>query len=62
MTPVLDPAISAARLILLVSPDMERRAEWLEGVLRPRAIEVERWPVEDAWNVEHVQSRVLELL
>jgi hypothetical protein len=62
ITPVLDPATAPARLILLVSPDMERRAGWLERVLRPRAIKVERWPIEDAWDVEHVQTRVLELL
>jgi hypothetical protein len=62
LTPALDPQIAPQRVILLVSPDMHRRADWLERVLRPRGIRVERWPVEDAWDVEHVQLRVLELL
>jgi hypothetical protein len=62
LTPALDPATLPRRVILLVSPDMRRRADWLEQVLAPRGIAVERWPIEDAWNVEQVQIRVLELL
>ncbi len=62
LTPALDPAIAPRRLILLVSPDMNRRADWLEAVLRPRGIGVDRWGIQDAWDVEHIQLRVLELL
>lgn len=61
LTPLLDPGLAPRRVILLVSPDMSRRAEWLEAVLKPRGIAVERWPIEDAWDVEHIQLRVLEL-
>lgn len=62
LTPALDPATRPKRAILLVSPGMERRADWLEEVLRPRGIVTERWPIADAWDVEQVQIRVLELL
>ncbi len=62
LTPLLDPGLAPRRVILLVSPDMSRRADWLEAVLKPRGIAVERWPIEDAWDVEHIQLRVLELL
>lgn len=62
LTPVLDPGLAPRRVILLVSPDMTERAGWLEAVLKPRAIAVERWPIQDAWDVEHIQNRVLELL
>ena len=41
---------------------MEARAGWLEQVLRPRGIQVDRWPIDDPWNVESVQSCVMELL
>ncbi|WP_058558330.1 Card1-like endonuclease domain-containing protein [Thiohalocapsa sp. ML1] len=62
LTPVLDPAVRPARVVLLVSPDMEQRADWLAAVLVRRGVRVDRWPVEQAWNLEHVQFRVLELL
>ena len=62
LTPSLDPAVQPHRVILLVSPDMQRRADWLEGVLRVRGIRVERWAIDDAWDIEHIQTRVLELL
>jgi hypothetical protein len=62
LTPALDPAVRPARVVLLVSPDMAQRADWLGGVLARRGMRVDRWPVDDAWNLEHVQFRVLELL
>jgi len=62
LTPALNPATKPERVILLTSPDMERRADWLDGVLRTRGIRVERWTIGDAWDVERIQFRVLELL
>lgn len=62
LTPALDPSVAPRRVILLVSPDMAERAEWLEAVLGPRGIRVARWPISDPWDVEYVQTRVLELL
>lgn len=62
LTPALDPAVRPARVILLVSPDMGERASWLEAALRPRVGRIERWSIEDPWDVEHVQQRVLELI
>lgn len=62
LTPALDPRTRPARVVLLVSPDMGRRAVWLGGVLRARGIRVEEWAVEDAWDIEHLEVRILELL
>jgi hypothetical protein len=62
LTPALDPETRPARVILLVSPDMRRRAVWLGRVLRSRGIRVEDWAVEDAWDIESLEVRILELL
>ncbi|MEY6433625.1 DUF1887 family CARF protein [Thioalkalicoccus limnaeus] len=62
LTPVLDPAVAPRRVILLVSPDMVRRADWLERVLKPRGIRVERWAITDPWDIEQVQSQLLHRL
>lgn len=50
------------RIIQIVSPDMRQRSEWLADVLRSRNLHIERWEVDDAWDIEHIQRRVLELL
>lgn len=62
LTPALDPTVAPRRVLLLVSPDMLRRAGWLESVLTVRGVHVETWPIEDAWNIEHVQHRLVHLL
>lgn len=62
LTPVLDPAVAPRRVLLLVSPDMGERARWLEEVLGSRGIAVSRWTIADPWDVEQIQTRVLELL
>lgn len=62
LTPALDPAVAPRRVLLLVSPDMMRRAGWLETVLTVRGVHVESWSIEDAWDIEHVQHRLLQLL
>jgi hypothetical protein len=62
ITPASDPALAPRRVILLVSPNMRRNAGWLEAVLRRRGLRVEHWPIDDPWNLGHIQTRVLELL
>lgn len=62
LTPLLDPASAPERVILLVSEDMQPRAGWLEQVLRPRGLRVSRWPIDQPWDIEGIQTRVLELL
>ncbi len=62
LTPVLDRSLRPRRVILLIAAGMEQRAEWLEEVLRGQGVAVERWPVGNAWDLEQLQQRVLELL
>ncbi len=62
LTPAIDPDLKPDSVILLVSPDMRERAHWLEDIYRPRGIRVEHWPIDNAWDIEHIQLRVMELL
>ncbi len=62
LTPALDPDIKPQRIIMLVSQDMKDKASWLERIYKPRGINVTTWPIENAWDTEHIQYRVMELV
>ncbi len=62
LTPVLDPATRPRQVVLLVSRDMEKRAAWLAQVIEQKGVTVDHWPIDDPFDIEHVQQRVLELL
>ncbi len=62
LLPAIDPGLRPRRIIQIVSPDMRERAEWLRDLLAQRRIRVEQWPVDDPWDIEHLQTRLLELL
>ena len=50
------------RVILLVSPAMREHAHWLTAVLEKRISGIQEWPVDDPWDITHIQNQVLELL
>jgi len=62
ITPVADAQTRPKRVILVVSNDMQSQAEWLGNVIKQRGVRVEGWPIVDPWDVEHLQSRLMELL
>jgi hypothetical protein len=62
LTPVLDRAFAPEGVILAVSPDMAERADWIEAVLRPRGVGVERCPIDDAWDLERTRDQLLDLM
>lgn len=62
LTPVLDRAFAPAGVILAVSPDMAERADWIEQVLRPRGVAVERCAIDDAWDIERTRDQLLDLM
>ncbi len=63
ITPALDPAVRPRQVTLVVSPGMQRRADWLSRVLREGAgMRVDFWEVEDAWDIEHLLERFMILL
>lgn len=61
LTPVLDPEFGPARLVMLVTPEMSQRAQWLESVLRSRThVKVERIEVTDAWDMHGVLEQLIQ--
>ena len=61
LIPLMDPAIRPRRVILLISKDMNEKAEWFATAV-PSEIQVRHHPVADPWDVESVQNEVLLLL
>ncbi len=63
MTPALDSVMRPDEVILLVSPDMQTRAGWLEQVLKESTgVKVSRWTIEHPWDIEHIRDHLLDLL
>jgi hypothetical protein len=62
ITPALDPELKPGEIVMLVSPDMQQRADWLAGVLQPAGIRIQRLGLADAYDVEAIRERVLELV
>jgi hypothetical protein len=62
LIPALDPSFRPRRVILMVSPDMQRQADWLRKALVAHGLKTRILPVEDAWNIAHLKSRFAELL
>ncbi|MDQ6962516.1 MAG: DUF1887 family CARF protein [Mariprofundaceae bacterium] len=62
VTPALDPQFKPEEVILLVSPDMKARADALQQVFQPAGVKVRQHLIDDAWDIEHVQQRVFDLL
>ncbi len=63
ITPALDTMIRPDKVFLMVSPEMMPHAELLRRVLNEAAgVEVLLWTIDDAWDIEHVITRTMELL
>lgn len=62
ITPVLDENFKPRKVIMLVSPDMQKCASWLEAVIKKRGVKTERRTIDDPWDIGHVRDGVLDLL
>ena len=62
VTAALDPAFKPEQVILVYGEQNTNRVADLAAVLKPAGVKVASWPIADAWNVEHIRDRVLELL
>ncbi|MCH9697061.1 MAG: DUF1887 family protein, partial [Gammaproteobacteria bacterium] len=62
ISPVLDSLVRPQRVILVVSTDMAKNAELLADVLKQAVgVQVELWMIDDAWDIEHIMTRIMEL-
>jgi hypothetical protein len=62
LTPLTDPATIPDAVILAVSRDMQRQADWLEETITPRGIKVSRWPIDAPFDIEHCRDQIERLL
>jgi len=62
LTPLLDPAFAPKCVVMLVSPDMKQRAQWLAEVVKPRSIRVEMLDLPDAWDLEGITDLLVNWL
>ena len=62
ITPLLDEQFKPKNVIMLVSPDMRQRADWLEAVIKTKGIKSQRWDISNAWDIEHIRDNVIDLL
>ncbi len=62
ITPILDERFKPQQVIMLVSENMLERSEYLEKIYQTRGINVSRWAINDPWDIEHIRSRIEDLL
>ncbi len=62
LTPLLDPAIKPGKVIMLLSNDMQRQAEWLQKVIQPRGIKYEVVEIKDPYNIHDMQEQIFDIL
>ena len=62
ITPLLDPKFRPREVTLLVSPEMEQRAQWLTEVLQQHQVRVTQWPINDPWDIVEIRDRVIDWL
>ena len=60
--PAFDPLLRPSDMYLLVSPERESQARWLESILRPEGITVHLKLLRDPWSVSAVRDQVLTIL
>lgn len=62
VAPALDPQLAPQEVVLVYAATQNQKAEDLEAVLKIAGIKTSHWVLQDAWNIEHIRDRMLELL
>ncbi len=62
LTPLLDPDIKPDMAILLVSDDMQQRAQWLQDVARSNGMQTRSLAIDNPWDIQQLQQQVAELI
>lgn len=58
VTPSLDSRFRPNQVVLLVCPERQEQARWLENTLKKLHIDVTQCQINDAWDVDHIRSCV----
>jgi hypothetical protein len=62
ITPVLDPIFRPKQVYLMSSSATHTHSNRLKKILMSNGVAVHEWFVNDAWDIEHIRDRVLELI
>jgi len=62
ITPLLDEQFKPQKVIMLISPDMRQRADWLEAIIKTKGILTQRWEIANAWDIEHIRDQMMDLV
>ncbi len=62
ITPLRDRKLKPREVILLVSPGMTERAEWLKRAIVPTGVKTSVRHIEDPWDIQAMQDHVLDVL
>lgn len=61
-TPLLDDLTRPQKVVMMVSPDMAQRADWLESIIKTKGIQTQRWEIKNAWDIEAIRDSVFDLI
>jgi hypothetical protein len=63
LTPVLDQQLRPKKVIMLVSPDMQQRSQYLESIFKGQCgVEVERHTIDDPWDLEAITLQIIDIV
>lgn len=62
ITPVLDPLFRPEKVVLCFAPEMSSHAARLTWILRETGLKVDDWPIDNSWDIAHLNERLLGFL
>jgi len=62
LTPLLDPVIKPDQVIMLVSPDMRERAQWLQRVIQPSGIKQQIIEINNPYDIASIRETVEDII
>jgi len=62
LLPLLDDQLKPQNVILLVTPQMKEKAEWLANVITPRGIRVEKIEISTAADFSAIQEKLFSII
>lgn len=63
LTPVLDQQLRPKKVIMLVSPDMQQRSQYLESIFKGQCgVQVERHMINDPWDLDAITLQIIDIV